>query len=702
MKQILQNFKTGETSLVESVVPVVKPGALLIRTSGSVVSLGTERMLVEFGQSNLIKKALQQPDKVKQVLQKVKTDGFGPTFKAVNNKLDTPIKLGYSSVGVVEKIGRGVEGFEVGDRVISNGSHSEFNVVPVNLVAKVPENVSDESAAYTVIAAIGLQGVRLVNPTLGETHVVLGLGLIGLITVQLLKANGVNVIGFDFDRSKVEIAQKYGADAYVIDENLDPVKIVEGVTKGIGADGVIITASTKSNAPAEQSPKMCRKRGRIVLVGVTGLNFSRADFYEKEISFQVSCSYGPGRYETEYERKGMDYPIGFVRWTENRNFDAVLNLLANKSLKFEDLTTTKIAFEESPSLYEGITSSKDLGIYLSYKNDADLSCSRIELKNSSHKAQEGGINLAFIGGGNFAGGTLIPAFKSQSHVNLKEMIGQGGVGSHHQATKHGFQSISNDIDKTIEDSSLDTFVIATRHDSHHDLASRILEKGKNVFLEKPLAISLEEQGKWEGQIKDKGLNSIFTVGFNRRFSPLSVKAKELLETIAGPVCIRIDVNGGFIPADHWIHDPQVGGGRLVGEGCHFIDLARFFAGSRIISAQVLNSDEPNRDSYVVSLKFENGSIASVNYFSSGHKDIPKERIEIGGEGKSLTLDNFRTLHAFGFPSFKKLKLKEQDKGHSHLIKEFCQAVKNGGDLPIPLEELLEVSRTTLELASTLK
>lgn len=701
MKQILQNFKTGETSLVESVIPVVKPGTVLIRTSGSVISLGTERMLVEFGQSNMIKKAFQQPEKVKQVIQKVKTDGLGSTLKAVSNKLDTPIKLGYSSVGIVEKVGSGVQGFEVNDRVVSNGSHSEFNVVPSNLVAKIPDNVLDENAAYTVIAAIALQGIRLANPTLGETYVVLGLGLIGLITVQLLRANGVNVIGFDFDESKVELAQRYGAKTYAINENLDPVKIVEGLTAGVGVDSVIITASTKSNAPAEQSPKMCRKRGKVILVGVSGLNFNRADFYEKEISFQVSCSYGPGRYEAEYEQKGMDYPIGFVRWTENRNFQAVLDLLSGKKLDFEALTTSRIPLEQSPELYRKITLSKDLGIYISYSKEADAGCSSISLVEKELKSSEGNINLAFIGGGNFAGGTLIPAFRSQEKVVFKEMVGQGGVGSHHQATKYGFQFISNDVDKSINDDHKNTFVVATRHDSHFELTSKILGKGKNLFVEKPLVITLEEQEKLEKQLAHNGLKSIFTVGFNRRFSPLSVKTKELLGTIAGPVCIKIDVNGGFIPSNHWIHDPLIGGGRLVGEGCHFIDLSRFFAASRIVSSYVLNSDELNRDSYVVSLKFENGSIASINYFSSGHKDVPKERVEIYGEGKCIVLDNFRSMHAYGFSNFKKLKLKDQDKGHSHLVEKFCEAIRNDGDLPIPLGELLEVSRTTLELASTL-
>ena len=452
MKQIIQDLKNGDTILEEVPVPRVKGGNVLIKTTRSLVSLGTERMLVEFGKANFIQKAKQQPDKVKMVLDKIKTDGLQPTVEAVFNKLGQPLPLGYCNVGRVVAVGKGVTDLKVGDRVASNGNHAEFVLVPKNLVAKVPDNVSDEEATFTVIGSIGLQSIRLLNPTFGETIVVVGLGLIGLVTAELLKANGCNVIGFDFDQQKVDLAKQKGIIAVNPGDGTDQVKLVESYTNGVGADGVIITASNKSNEIISQSARMCRKRGRVILVGVIGLNISRADFYEKEISFQVSCSYGPGRYDEEYEQKGHDYPIGYVRWTEKRNFEAVLNAVSNGSINVKPLITERVALADYNNIYGNMSNSRAIASILEYSNDSDGDCVTVTVNDRSFAAKKGVIGV--VGAGNFTSSTILPNLK-KIDTDVKYIASSGGLSSTIMAKKFGVAKSTSDYKQILDDTDVD-------------------------------------------------------------------------------------------------------------------------------------------------------------------------------------------------------------------------------------------------------
>ncbi|MGM0599435.1 MAG: bi-domain-containing oxidoreductase [Candidatus Rifleibacteriota bacterium] len=708
MKQILQSLKTGEIETAELPVPAIKPGHLLIKTSKTLISLGTERMLLNFGKAGWLNKARQQPDKVKQVLQKMKTDGLLPTVNAVFKKLDQPLPLGYSNSGIVLEVGRGVSGFKPGDRVVSNGNHAEIVCVPQHLCARIPDSVSDSAASFTVVSAIALQGVRLANPTLGESVAVMGLGLIGLLTCQILQANGCRVIGFDFDDNKIKMAQSYGIEAFNLDTGIDPVNLAMNFSNGNGLDAVIITAATSSNAPIEQSPQMCRKRGRVVLVGVTGLNISRDDFYKKEISFQVSCSYGPGRYEDAYEGKSMDYPIGFVRWTVKRNFEAVLNLMAEKKLVTDDLVSKEFDFDNAQKAYELVAKGGNvLGLVLNYPQNTDTEQKSIFLSDHDKIATDidGQKPVAgVIGAGNFAGSTLIPAL-SKTEATLKTISSSGGVSGTVVGSKNGFLISTTDSQRIFDDPEINTVVITTRHSSHAQLVTRALESNKNVFVEKPLCMDFQEleniKNAYNNANKNKNLRLI--VGFNRRFSPLVKTCKKALEAVNSPCSIVITVNAGEIPADHWTQDSESGGGRILGEACHFIDLLKFFAGSSIETIQSTFMQDPLASSHLpdtasISLSFANGSIGTVHYFANGHKDFPKERIEIFSNKGIMQIDNFKTLNCFGETAVGNQKLWAQDKGHANCIAEFMTSISEGNECPISFEDIYEVSKATLMAA----
>ena len=706
MKQILQSLKTGATEVAEVPCPTARRGQLLIRTSRTLVSVGTERMLVEFGKAGWIEKARQQPDKVRMVLDKIKTDGLMPTLEAVFNKLDQPLPLGYCNVGSVMQAGGGVSGFEVGDRVVSNGKHAEAVCVPINLCAKVPPQVSDEEAAFTVLGAIALQGIRLVQPTLGETVVVTGLGLIGLVTVQLLRAHGCRVLGLDFDPAKLELAKQFGAEVVNLGAGADPVAAAQAFSRGRGVDAVIVTASTKSNEPMHQAALMCRKRGRIVLVGVTGLELSRADFFEKELTFQVSCSYGPGRYDPSYEEKGNDYPVGFVRWTEQRNFEAVLDMMADGRLNVKPLISHRFSVTEAEQAYELVGgSAPSLGILLEYptaaeKPEATLRQSTVKLPAAPGAPMTGAASIAFVGSGNYATAVLIPAFKDAG-ARLKVVASSGGVTGVHAGRKFGFESTTTDTDGVFTDPDVQAIVLSTRHDTHADMACKALRAGKHVFVEKPLALKHEELGQIEQAIAEgtrNGRAPMVMVGFNRRFATQVQKVKSLLKGVTGPKSFIMTVNAGAIPAEHWTQDREVGGGRIVGEACHFIDLLRFLAGSAITGHRVSVMDTKTRDTVSIELSFADGSIGTVHYFANGCKAFPKERLEVFAAGRVLQLDNFRKLTGFAWPGFTKMNLWKQDKGQKACASAFVQAVASGGASPIPFEELLEVARVTIDAA----
>jgi len=697
MKQIIQSFKSGETILEEVPTPLVKPGSVLIQTSKSLVSLGTERMLVEFGKSNLISKARQQPDKVKQVLDKVKTEGLVPTLEAVFNKLGEPLPLGYCNVGRVIAIGAGVSEFKVGDRVASNGQHAEFVSIPKNLVAKIPDNIEDSEAVFTVIGSIGLQGIRLINPTFGETIVVFGLGLIGLLTAQMLHANGCRVIGIDIDNTKLELARKWGIETINPIES-NSVKEVLELTNGIGCDGVVITASAKNNEIIAQAAQMSRKRGRIVLVGVIGLNISRADFYEKELSFQVSCSYGPGRYDEEYESRGNDYPLPYVRWTEKRNFEAILQAIASGKINVKELITEDIPLEDYLKVYGEIGNNKSIASILTYSSDINSSRNNTISIASNDFRQSKGV-LGIIGAGNFTKMTMLPALK-KLNANFKIIASQGGVSGNSVAKKYNFSFSTTDYKEVFKDSEVDLVMITTRHNKHTSMVIEALEANKNVFVEKPLALNESELNEIIATYNKS--NTTLTVGFNRRFSPHIIKMKNLLGN--SQMNITATMNAGFIPANVWVHDMQIGGGRIIGEACHYMDLMIYLTGHKIVSvcmnAMGSNPSE-STDNASILLKFENGSTGVINYFSNGSKSYAKERIEVFSQERVLVMDNFITTKGYGFKGFSNLKTR-LDKGHKNQFEKLINQVKTGGKALIPFDEIINTTKASFAAIESLK
>ncbi len=697
MKQIIQNLKSGETILEDIPAPKAGKGQVLIQTTRTLVSLGTERMLVEFGKASLISKARQQPDKVKQVLDKVKSDGLLPTMEAVFKRLDQPLTLGYCNVGKVIAVGEGVSGFKIGDRVASNGHHAEFVTVPQNLVAAIPDNVSDEEATFTVIGSIGLQGIRLLDPTMGETVVVVGLGLIGLITAELLMANGCNVIGVDLDDAKLAIAKEKGIQVANPKSGIDPVKFVQSATNGVGADGVIITASAKTDELISQAARMCRKRGKVILVGVIGLNLRRSDFYDKEISFQVSCSYGPGRYDDDYEQKGIDYPIGYVRWTEKRNFETVLDSMAKGRLKLKPLITEVIQLEDYNKIYGEIGQRNSIASIIAYpENSSPETIVKVNTKDFSASAG----NIGIIGTGNFTKMVILPAM-GKIGTNIKSIASARGVSSTIMAKKYGIGDSTTDYKKILSDPEVNTVMITTRHNMHAPMVIEAINAGKNVFVEKPLALNSTELNQVIEAYENN--NVTLTIGFNRRFSPHIQKVKDLVSTSA-PKNMIANMNAGTIPPDVWVHDMQVGGGRIIGEACHLIDLLSYISGSKIKSIcmnAMGNNPEENTDNASILLKFENGDNGVVNYFSNGDKSYSKERIEVYSEGKVIVVDNFRLTTGYGTSGFSKLKTK-LDKGHATQFKMLTERAKEGGKALIPFDELINVSRASIAAVESLK
>lgn len=699
MKQVFQDISGGSTLVTEVPTPRCGAGQVLIRSTRSLISAGTERSLVDFGRAGYLEKARQQPEKVKMVLDKVRTDGLAATVSAVQSKLAQPMPMGYSNVGVVVEVGQGVVELKPGDRVLSNGSHAEYVCVPRNLCARLPDGLDDETASFGVVSAIALQGLRLAEPTLGETFVVTGLGLIGLITVQLLRANGCQVIGIDLDASKLDLATSFGAEVVRLDQGRDPVAAVDGLTRGQGVDGVIITASSKSDDIVHQAATMCRKRGRIVLVGVVGLQLRRSDFYEKELTFQVSCSYGPGRYDPDYEESGRDYPRGFVRWTENRNFQAVLDLMRAGSLSVDSLVTARYPVEEAGQAYQHLLEDRGvMGVVLQY-DPGEASESTVRLPAQPSRAAGDAPVVGAIGAGNYAGRVLLPAFKDAG-ARLRSIVSSGGKSGTHVGSRLGFDNSSTDPSVVLDDPEIDVVVVGTRHDSHAALVIAALEAGKHVFVEKPLALSLEELGdirEARTAALERGRGGRVMVGFNRRFAPLMLALKAETSGSGAPMAIVYTCNAGAIPGDSWVHDPAAGGGRIVGEACHFIDIARYLIGAGIADAGIRVMADPRGfgDTASLGLTFADGSIATIHYFANGDRRVPKERIEVYQEQRIYRLTNFRRLEGFG--SRLKGRSRRQDKGQKGCVEAFLEAVRAGGPDPIPFSELEEVSRVAIQL-----
>ncbi len=698
MKQIIQDLKTGSTLLEDVPVPQVKPGYILIQTTRTLVSLGTERMLVEFGKANLVDKARQQPDKVKQVLDKIKTDGLQPTLEAVFNKLGQPLPLGYCNVGKVIAIGKGVTEFMIGDRVASNGHHAEFVCVSKNLAARIPDNVSDEEAVFTVIGSIGLQGIRLLNPQLGETIVVVGLGLIGLVTAQLLKANGCKVIGIDYDRQKVSLANEQGILAITPEEGTDPVRFVQEQTDHIGADGILITASAKSNDVIHQACEMSRKRGRIILVGVIGLNMRRDDFYKKELSFQVSCSYGPGRYDEIYENKGIDYPLPYVRWTEKRNFETVLQALSAGILDVKPFITEEVDLDNYNAIYGDMRKKGSIASIIRYPETTEIKTT-IPVYNHDFKPGKGVIGI--IGAGNFTSSMIIPSL-NKVQAEIKYIASAQGLSAKILASKAKIAYATSDYKVILDDTEVDLVIISTRHNLHAPMVLEALNKGKSVFVEKPLCLNRNELEAIIDAYRNAPENITLTVGFNRRFSPFAKKMKELSGN--GPKNIVATMNAGFIPADFWVHDPETGGGRIIGEACHFIDLCSYIADSHVI-AVCMNpmgiNPQDNTDNASILLRYANGCNAVINYFANGSRSYAKERIEVFAQEQVLVLDNWRKLEGFGVKGFSSMK-SNMDKGHKQQFALLNERIQTGGGPLIPFESIINTTNASFGCITSMK
>lgn len=698
MKQIIQDLKSGATILEEVPVPALKSGCVLIKTTRTLVSLGTERMLVEFGKANLIDKARQQPDKVKQVLDKLRTDGVMPTLEAVFNKLGQPLPLGYCNVGRVIAVGKGVTEFVVGDRVASNGNHAEYVCVPKNLVAKIPDNVTDEEAAFTVIGSIGLEGIRLFKPELGETVVVTGLGLIGLVVCQLLMANGCRVIGIDFDQEKVDFASSKGVLAINPARGDDPVKYVAEVTNNVGADGVIITASAKTDEVMHQACEMSRKRGRIILVGVVGLNLRRDDFYKKELSFQVSCSYGAGRYDEDYENKGHDYPLPYVRWTEKRNFETILHAISMGGLDVESLITEEVELKDYLEIYGDMRKRGSIASIIKFPEECKAE-RVVPVEGAMFKAGNGKIGI--IGAGNYTSSTVIPALKN-AKARIKYIASAGGLNAKILAKKAGAECATSDYHEILNDKEVGMVIVTTRHNLHSGMVLETLRAGKSVFVEKPLCLNKEELSEIKEVYASVPEGVTLTVGFNRRFSPFAAKMKSLVGD--GPKNIVATMNAGFIPADMWVHDLQVGGGRIIGEACHFIDLCSYLAGSRVtavcMNAMGVNPEE-NTDNATILLRYENGTNAVINYFANGSKSYAKERIEVYSQERVLVLDNWRRLYGYGTKGFSKMS-GSMDKGHKNEFALLTQRMLNGGEALIPFDSILNTTQASFAAIDSLK
>lgn len=700
MKQILQNLKTGVVETPEVPAPGLRAGEALVRTHATLISAGTERMLLEFGKGNWLQKARQQPDKVRQIVDKIRTDGLVATLEAVEAKLDQPVALGYSNVGTVIES----DVYAAGTRIVSNGPHAEMVRVPKNLTAAVPTGVKDDAAAFTVVGAIALEGIRLLAPTLGETIAVSGLGLIGLIAVQLLKANGCRVIGIDLDEWKLALAESFGAETVNLAQGADPIAAAERITGGCGVDGVLITAATHSDEPVHLAAQMCRKRGRIVLTGVTGLQLSRDDFYKKEISFQVSCSYGPGRYDAAYEKEGHDYPAGYVRWTAQRNFEAVLQMMAEGRVRVEPLITHRFSFDSAGEAYALLNSDERyLGVLLEYpkRDDEELASHvakqtvRVAAGRNGHEeataagSATGAGVIGVIGAGAYATKVLLPALK-EAGARMVAVASDGGVSAQHAARKFEIATATTNAGSAVADRTIGAVVVATRHDSHARYVSEALRAGKHVFVEKPLALRMSDIDEIE---KLQAIaRRIVMVGFNRRFAPHAQKMRQLLAATHGPKCVVITVNAGAIPKEHWTRDENVGGGRLVGEGCHFLDLARFLVGRPIVNARW---QQTAADIATLQVEFQDKSQASVHYFSNGNKSYPKERVQVFADGKILDLDNWQRLRGYGWKGFSRMNLWRQDKGNAACVQSWLAAVSANGESPVPFEEMIEVSRWSL-------
>lgn len=711
MRQVIQSFKDGKLQVDEVPAPILKSAGAIVHTRTSVVSVGTERAVTEFASQGLAGKAHSRPDLVKQVMRKVKSDGWVSAYKTSMARLDVPLALGYSSMGEIMDVGSAVAGVKAGDRVACAGggyaSHAELVYVPKNLMVRVPEGVADKDAAFAAVGAIALQGIRLADLRLGEKVAVIGLGLLGLLAVQMAKASGCTVIGTDLDPKRVQLAKELGADAAVVTDPALVEETVMNLTSGRGADAVIITAATKSNDPTELAGEISRLRGRVVVVGDVGMNIPRRVYYPKELEYRISMSYGPGRYDPNYEEKGIDYPYAYVPFTQQRNMETFLRLVKKGQVTPGRLITHQFSILEAEKAYEVIQaedSSECLGVIFTYPKEVSTS-RRVEVSPSKHKAtSEDVARVGMIGAGNYATLMLLPHLSKMGNVELVGVSTSTGMSGKHAARKSGFRFCTTDSAHIFEDKDVNTVVIATRHNLHAELAVRALSSGKHVFVEKPLALSEEELRHVVDAANESNRNVM--VGFNRRFAPLVLEAKRFFGGQTEPLSMLYRVNAGAIPLDHWTQDPEEGGGRVIGEVCHFVDLLQFLCGSKPVKVYALAGAKPEgtcpEDNLTITIAFDNGSIGSIAYFSTGDRAIPKEYVEVYGVGKTFIIDDFRRARCASCGNVRTIRGRGQDKGQSGALSAFVDSVLGKRAVPIPLDELVYTTLTTFRIRDSVR
>ncbi|HEX2122679.1 MAG TPA: bi-domain-containing oxidoreductase [Thermoanaerobaculia bacterium] len=697
MKQLVQNIRTGESIVEDVPAPGVSAGRVLIRVASSLVSAGTERMIVEFGEKSLLDKARSRPDLVRQTLDKAARDGVLATFEAVQNRLDQPMALGYSVAGEVIAVGEGVDGLAIGDRVAAAGAnqavHAEVVSVPKNLVVRLPDAIDFDSAAFTTVGAIALQGVRLADVRLGELVAVIGLGLLGQITVQLLRANGCRVIGLDPQPQRAEMAKRFGAEESVATDDAFRAACARA-SNGRGADAVLITADTRSDGPVTLAGDVARDKGTVISVGAVGMNIPRKAYFEKELDFKVSRSYGPGRYDEAYEQQGIDYPYGFVRWTENRNMQAFVWLAGEGKLDLNALVTHRVDIADGARAYDLITGKSGepfMGVLLHYPGHEPAATRSVTSPEAKSRAA-GDVRVGLVGAGNFARAVLLPAMR-EANADLVGVAAASGTSARHAQTRFGFRYSTTDAEQIFGDSDINAVVIATRHDLHAAQTLRALRAGKHVFVEKPLCLT--EQELDEIRETYAAHPAVLMVGFNRRFAPMSIALREHFRAAGEPLMIHYRVNGGFIPAKEWVQGEQ-GGGRLIGEGVHFIDWAVWLTGDvpeRVECVAAANAGRYSNDNLSVVIRFRGGSVFQLLYVASGDRGVGKERVEVHGGGRSAVLEDFRRLELFanGRRSVTRSILRS-DKGHRAGFAAFADAIRRGGPSPIPFEEIVTTTR----------
>jgi predicted dehydrogenase/threonine dehydrogenase-like Zn-dependent dehydrogenase len=696
--QIVQNMRDGKLRVADVPPPLVRPGFVLIENVHSVISAGTEKSVIDTAGKSLLAKARERPEQVLRVLKKLTTEGLVATYRQVTDKLNDPIALGYSSAGTVLAVGPGVQGLRPGDRVASNGPHAGVVCVPKHLCAVVPATVALEQAAFTTISSIALQGVRLGRLGIGDAVLVVGLGLIGQITVKLLKAHGCRVIGTDLDPTKCELAKRWGADQSAVGVTADDVK---GFTRGFGADAVLITAATKSDQPVQLAGEAVRAKGRVVIVGAVGLNVPRQPYFLREAELVISCSYGAGRYDPEYEDRGHDYPIGYARWTEQRNMEAVLSFMESGALDLQPLITHRFEATNAAAAYSVIEHSTEsyLGIVLGYGDGQATKAQPIA--PWVRPAPSDRIGVGCIGAGGFGRAVILPNIRKVGRFHPRLICSGKGLSALTTAERMGFDQVVSDEDTVVRDPGVQAVFILTRHDQHARQVLAAIKARKHVFVEKPLAITMEELAEIEQAIKDAGsMPPLVMVGFNRRFSPAARAVKRHFGSVRAPLTVSIRFNAGLLPADHWTQVDTVGGGRIIGEACHAIDLATYLVGSipiRVFAESIGGSNAPaiTDDQCFITMRHNNGAISNIAYTAGGDRALPKERVEVFGGGRAGVIDDFRehTLYADGKAD--RSQATQQDKGHLSEIEAFAAAVGGRGPAPISWEELRSVSAAAI-------